>query len=596
MKKIVVAVVACAMLLCSLSPVFSNTVNSKTYPLTSDLYDLMDDLYALQGYSRPSTSRPWSQSEAELILSRIDENSLNAVEKNIYNQIQDIISEGLRWQASDYAVGAYLDLAVEAYAHSNTEDFVTDGDWLRGFEQRRPLAKLSMDFSLYDYFYTYCDIQYGYGRITKGDKFYGLEIPGNGYTSVDGYIGSYKMDDGAHMMVWSEQYSKGFAHSILPASAYFDFIWPKRAIFTVGGKTWNVQYGRDRIEIGNSHVGNMLVDNHTDFHDYLSATFYSDGFKYQWINLFLNGITDNGEARTDDTRIYMIHTLEFRPTEKLSFIVSEDVMFKISSDNNSPQVLDLSFLNPAFIWHNLNNRSMFNAIAYAEVNWAPTKGLEFYGQFCLDQAQAPNENDSQGDAWGLLAGMKYTTTIGKGVAKFYLEFDHTTPLLYRRDKVDFIKCTRYFHFGGVVDPSDPYTVNYGSNSLVFEFIGFPYGGDCQVLELGSNYTIPGTLKVNAFARLMQQGQFTLFTSHNIDGKNEGLPNYKDPTPSGAVITRAIYLSSNISYDAKDLFGWPDVTIEAELDWIGKWDYTKATGEYSNRKTDTQFSIGLNISL
>ena len=44
------------------------------------------------------------------------------------------------------------------------------------------------------------------------------------------------------------------------------------------------------------------------------------------------------------------------------------------------------------------------------------------------------------------------------------------------------------------------------------------------------------------------------------------------------------------------FSWPGVTLEAELDWIGKWDFNSQTKEYSGRKTDTQFSISVNIEI
>ena len=146
-------------------------VNSKTFPLSSEIYELMDDLYSLQGLARPSTSRPWSQAEAQLILSRIDENSLNETEKRLFSRIQDIISENLRWNFEDYGIGVKMDLALEGYLHSNDTEFVLDTDWVRGFEYRRPLAKLSMDFSVGSLFYTYCDIQYGYGRVTLHDTF-----------------------------------------------------------------------------------------------------------------------------------------------------------------------------------------------------------------------------------------------------------------------------------------------------------------------------------------------------------------------------------------------------------------------------------------
>lgn len=628
MKRIVVVAV---ILMIGISIAFSaESVNPKTFPLTSDLYDLMDDLYSLQGLARPSSSRPWSQSEAELIFSRIDATDLSKAQQRIYDSIQDILDEGLRWDFEDFSLGGQIDLAIEAYLHTNyisysdylaagaekkDSYFITDSDWIRGFEQRRPLAKASMDFSISDFFYTYCDLQYGYGRVSKYDNFVSLNpnYTGNyGILTTDGYIGSYYMGNPAdypsndwetHMMVYSEQYSKNFATNILPKSDHFDFIWPKRAIFAVGGEKWSLQYGRDRLEIGNAMFGNMLVDNHTDFHDFLSATFYSGKFKYQWMNLFLNGITRNSEVRTDDIRIYMIHSLEFRPLKDLSFIISEDVMYKIASYEEGSQVMDLSFLNPSFIYHNLNNRSMFNAIAYAEVNWTPFKGIETYGQFALDQATAPNEDpNSQGAAWGFVVGTKYTKEIGEGVAKVYSEFAYTTPLLYRRDEVDFIKMTRYFHLDtdSQLQLDGTHSCEFGSNALVFEFIGFPYGGDAEVLELGGSYKLPNMLKAKVFGRFIQHGEFNMFSPHHYEGDtatgNAEMPNYQGSTPSGTKWLRAIVLSSNVEFDMETFFKWPGVTLEAELDWVGKWDFDNDTKQYSNGRTDTQFSIEVNLSI
>lgn len=601
MKKLLLIVLLAAGVL---SAAGAADTNPRTFPLSSDIYELMDGIYALQGLARPSTGRPWSQAEAELILSRIDSSCLTHTQQRIYDRLQDVIYGNMRWDFQDWGLGIKADLALEAYAHGNDTDYVTDTDWLRGFEQRRPLAKLAMEFSVGDLFYTYCDIQYGYGKVSMYDTFVRLNpdhsIPvgqTSGLLSKDGYIASYKMDPSAHMMVWSAQYSKKFAHNVLPSSTHFDFIWPKRAIVSAGGKRWNIQLGRDRLEIGNSTLGNLLVDNHTDFEDYLTFTFFSSGFKYQWTNLFLNGISDCNEVRSDDVRIFMIHTLEFRPFRNLSFTISEDVMFKIASDEDGNQVVDYSFFNPAFVWHNLNNRSMFNAIAYAEVNWVPIEGLEAYGQFTLDQAVAPNENPDQGNAWGLLAGTKYTTELAGGIARFYAEFAYTTPLLYRRDQVDFVKMTRYFHL--TTDDQrqpDGSMDSFGSNSLVFEYIGFPYGGDVEALEIGGVWSLPGMLKATLYARFLQQGEFNLYVSHNKDGYNRDWPNYEGTTPSGICWTRAIYLSSNVRFELDDFFRWPGVTLEAELDWIGKWDYNSEKNEYSGKRTDTQFSIGVNVEI
>ena len=189
MKRKILIAVSIILLFSTAFPLAAD-VASKTFPLSSEIYELMDDLYSLQGLARPSTSRPWSQSEAQLILSRIDENRLNETEKRLFSRIQDIISENLRWNFEDYAIGVKMDLAIEGYLHSNDTQFVLDTDWLRGFEYRRPLAKLSMDFSVGSFFYTYCDIQYGYGRVTLHDTFVRLnpDHSAGGIMSNDGYF------------------------------------------------------------------------------------------------------------------------------------------------------------------------------------------------------------------------------------------------------------------------------------------------------------------------------------------------------------------------------------------------------------------------
>ena len=72
----------------------------------------------------------------------------------------------------------------------------------------------------------------------------------------------------------------------------------------------------------------------------------------------------------------MGHRLEFRARGGLTLALSEDVMYR-------NDVFDPRYLNPAFIYHNLNNRSMFNAIAHLELDWSPAPGWKLYGQYAL---------------------------------------------------------------------------------------------------------------------------------------------------------------------------------------------------------------------
>ena len=106
MKKLLLIGVLAAILMVAVS---AADTASRTIPLSSELYGLMDDLYALQGLARPSTGRPWSQAEAELILSRIDASDLSQTQQRIHDRIQDILSENMRWDFQDWGLGVNRD-------------------------------------------------------------------------------------------------------------------------------------------------------------------------------------------------------------------------------------------------------------------------------------------------------------------------------------------------------------------------------------------------------------------------------------------------------------------------------------------------------
>ena len=80
------------------------------------------------------------------------------------------------------------------------------------------------------------------------------------------------------------------------------------------------------------------------------------------------------------------------------------------------------------------------------------------------------------------------------------------------------------------------------------------------------------------------------------GNNEDDANYAGKTPSGDIISRNLTCGLEFEADLDKLFGWPGVSFEGELDWLNRWDYTKATKEYSNHRTDVQLTLGLSLSI
>ena len=557
-------------------------VNAVIYPIDSPIYSDMDALYSLCGLVRPSGNRPWSDSEARMILDRVDPSSLTGVARRLYDEILSVLDKGLRWKfGPDFQMDTGLEIGLEMYAHSDSEHFTAEDDWERGYQERKSLLRAHFEFTAWDYFYTTSDIHYKWSRADYNDSF-GSYIA-DGLVSNDGYIASYKVDDTSHYVKKSYAFSEPFFTSFFINTMNFSFIWPKQAIFSLGGKNWNISASRDRLSLGNGRVGNLLVDDH-HFSDYAHLSVFGNHFKYDWVLMFLNTfVSDNEQHAAEEGRIFMIHTLQFRILDRISLTISENVMYKYKT-------LELLYFNPAFIYHNLNNRGMFNALAYAEFNASVIPGLEVYGQFALDQARAPHEGDSQSDSSGFVAGAEYTTAIGNGVLSSYAEFAYTTPLLYRRDKVDFVRVNRYWCHSALDGSFN------GGHVPFFDYIGFPYGGDCLMLEIRSTYRSLDHWSASLFARGMDHGAMNINMSHNKDGNNDDDANYAGKTPSGEIISRSVVCGIEFKADLQKLFNWPEVSFDGELDWINRWSYIKDVGSYSNHEADVQLTLGRTVSI
>ena len=554
----------------------SGSVSSYILPLSSSIYDDMDALYRLTGQVPPSTSRPWSAAEARLILSRLDEESMTPDERRIYIEIEKIIDDAEpRWRTEDSSFGFGTELKVqpEIYAHSNGSDFRGEEDWAYTYDERAPFLHLGIDMSVFDTFYTYADLQYTMGRY-DGDGIEKLDM-----TSFPGIGAIVPPGEKVDIVTGSKQYYSTFSSNIPPHSSRFEFEWPKRALISIGGSFWNFMLGRDRISWGNSEIGNFVIDGHVGYQDMMRLEFFTDKFKYEWTNLFFETKyypTEAAGTEEDSIRMLMAHRLEFRPLSWLSFAISENVMYHAKT-------LNLKYLNPAFIFHNLNDRTMFNAIAYGEISILPFAGWEIYGQFVLDQARAPNESDRQSDAWGVLAGTRSTHSLWGGYIEPSLEFAYTTPLLYRRDGLDFLMYQRSFTYDG-------------GSPIKLYYIGFPYGGDVMMLHFALDWVLPGKAEASLSFDGILKGEMNMLKSHNKDGDNSGDANYSGITPSGNEMMRIFILSLYGKYSFPELWNFANVSIWSELSFVGSDIYKKDSGTASDGRFDVQFVLGFSIGI
>ena len=136
----------------------------------------------------------------------------------------------------------------------------------------------------------------------------------------------------------------------------------------------------------------------------------------------------------------------------------------------------------------------------------------------------------------------------------------------------------------------------GGHVPFFDYVGFPYGGDCRLIEIRSTYTGLDHWSASLFFRGMDHGVMNVYMSHNVDGYNDEDANYRGNTPSGDVIKRTVICGLELNADLDSLLSWPGFTFSGELDWINRWDYAKETKEYSGQQADLQFTLGVTISI
>ncbi len=576
---------ALIILLFALSASSLFAVDAYYIPLGSPFYDIVDDLYVLSGYARPSDARPYSNAQARLVLERIERDSLSPYAQELYDKAESYVDETVRWRFGDFGIGAELEVNPEIYAHSNTDGFRGENDWAYSYDDREKFLYLGLEFSIGDYFYTFADLMYTMGRY-QGE---GAEISDNSdYPDGIGAILPVEIikEDSDGKLIYedvyfklideSSQYYNAFSSNIAYKSKLFEFEWPKRAFVSFGGKSWSLLFGRDRISWGNSRVSNFIIDSHVGYHDMLRLSLFTDRFSYEWTNLFFETRGSGNEDMELGIRMLMAHRLEFRIFPWLDFAISENVMYQA-------RTLSLQYLNPGFIFHNLNNRSMFNAIASAELNITAIKGLDIYFQAVLDQATAPNEDNSQAPAWGILGGAEYSFSPNDtGVLSFTVEFDYTSPVLYRRDGVDFLMYQRVF----TIDESYP---------LKLYYIGYQYGGDVMLLHLDSTYRLYDSFSVSLSFDGMLKGKMDMAEPHGSAG-NDGMPNYSGSTPSGDVIRQIMLLTLSGEYIVPGMPEWMDLSFKSSLSFVGSAEHSRISGENSNAKGDVQFSLALKLGL
>ena len=532
----------------------ASAVAPRTFSLDDPIYARMELLYISSGMGTPSNSKPWSSDEARLMLDRIDESTLSDAELRLYRQIEESIGDDFLLKLDDVAsIGLGGEANLEMYAHSNSS-FSHEDDWLYGYDERKPLLSLCFDWQFFDTVYSFADVRLANGKYRGSDQKVDLK------QKYPGGIGAIVPP--ASEIADIPVYGRTASRTVRSGGARRVSVAPKNR-----GLSWV-----DRVDWGNSNISNLVIDDHVDYHDYLRFTFFSDKFKYEFLTLFLEYDVSCSQTEDEGSKFLIGHRLEFRPVDRLTFSLSENVMYV------SQTGIELKYFNPAFIFHNLDNHSIFNAIAYVDIDWQFARNFNLYTQVVLDQATAPGEGDDQSPAWGMLVGLEYAKVLDEGGIKTSLEAAYTSPLLYRRDAVDFL----------ILDKNKLSTS--GGYVIDVDFLGFRYGNDALVIQSETDWTVKDGIDLNLTLRQTVKGSLDIYTSHASTGNNADRPDLGTGFFYGDLhFSTTAALSCEVALHTLVGFSYPQVHFSSSLAMIAEY------GKMDEPRTDFQFTLSAGIA-
>jgi hypothetical protein len=465
------------------------------------------------GVSILSFTPPLSRDEINNILAPVEPEKLPLPARQAFRRIQERLDPPMRLREDFFSLSFHAIAQAGAGFRTNTEM-----PWLRGDFQRPAFLRLPLDFYFADF------AQLNLEPSATLDPAFN-ERDGNFETNVP----------------WQAE--------------RIDMFFPFRAFAAVGGKWWNVQFGRDQITFGTAHTGNLLLSGTPDYYDFARLSLFSRRFKYSALviqnPLFLSEKFYDGPG-TDEVylqRHVYIHRIDFMLFDKLSVGVTEGL-----SVGNAP--LEIRYLNPLILLHNFMSgddydpapgkyNEMNSSIFSVELNWTPAPALSFYAQLALDEFTTPWETESDADnrtpeGKGYLVGVEYSHTLGEWGAQVYGEAAYLDPYIYVDNSpwAAFVWSRR---------------MNRKSMEFRYRWLGHPEGRDVIVFAAGSRFSKNDSLAFSAGLSFTIHGEHGLFWDWGRGDR------YADETtPTGTPERR---LAATLGVAWKPV---PAVTLSAEI--------------------------------
>ena len=551
---------ACLLLLVSILQ-FSYAGNGMTIiPLSSPIYDYVENLYILEGHAAPQGSKPWTEDDVRQQLSRIEPQS--EVASYLFDQIEAMLSDEVESPAHmEFNLGITPTLAI----HSNTKDFGTSDKWVDDALNEK-LVRLDGGLYVKNYLAANMGLTLGF-KNSAGTKASDTGI----------------MNDISSETRFNDVFSTNIPF-ISPGSVDMDFT--DNSFISLGNPYISIALGRGQLSLGNGTMGNLILGNTMPYHDFISLAASNDTwFDYTLLlSFYTHPMNYKNESITNELhgiQMFIAHRLEFRMiSDKLRITLNEALMYQSEESR-----IDFRVFNPLLIMHGFFIPSNANSIFSMEIEYSPIMNLQMYCSFVIDDLALPGaepqppENDATLNMWGLMGGIRATTPYGKGYFRYDLEAVYTSPLTYHKD------C-----YGSAVYSLDFIgSIRLSDGTYVREYLSFPFGSDALAIYGGFSYAIPNEWSAKAKLLYMAHGVTDKNSiAKKFDGTISKVPGFLmtenpfDPSETG-IISHTFDFGIEGEYHILD-----NLLISSGIDFIYIID--------ENQSFDMQWTVGMKYSI
>jgi hypothetical protein len=230
-------------------------------------------------------------------------------------------------------------------------------------------------------------------------------------------------NNGYYPVIPHEGFWKGFKDN------GYDFFQARGYVSFEATKHLNVQFGHDRIFIGNGQRS-LIFSDHAP-----PALFLKTNVKVWKLNyvFMLNRMVadrNSSNGKYPD-KFVAFHHLSVNIGKKLNVGLFESVIFN-STDSTS---FEWSYLNPIIFYRAIEQQfgSSDNVILGADFKWSAFRGVSIYGQFVLDEFVLENIKERNGwwaNKFGIQAGLKYYDAFGVSNLDLQAETNIVRPYTY----------------------------------------------------------------------------------------------------------------------------------------------------------------------